>query len=399
MRILAISDDIGVTAPGIVAERLLCAAQERCEVDVVTYEYVRSKGLPEIRGVHVCGQTFRNTKVRRRAVQWSIGLLARNPFDEMRKRGLLGRLKGAAKGPASGHGGYDVILGFCYGYYLLGLTLGTYAKKAFGAPLVAYFVDAIPSPPGWIPDGRYRRSMGRMVSRGLAHSDGLLSSNAKMLGYQRGFAPAGLPSGFVYTPCLGDRVRTYPHAGSGGKFVFLFTGSVYGPRRLSYLFGAFRELLRDRPDCEIWFVGTHDIGAQVAGLEPGVRAGVKVFPRTGDLGPYYGAAGALVDIDADLPDDVFLSSKITNYILVDRPIISETGPRSESRRLFAGLDSVSQCGHSSAELLAAMRAAVDRTEPYDYSERDALARLFSLEANSEKLLGFLERISDGAARG
>lgn len=388
MRILAIADDIGVTAPGIVAERLLCAMQEKCEVEVVTCEYSRSQTLPQIRNVHVSGQVFGNLKIRRRAVQWSISLFSRNPFDQMRRCSLLRGLEG----------GYDVILGFCYGYYLLGLSLGTYAKKVFGAPLAEYFIDAIPSPLGWIPDGRYRKSMGKMVARGLSQADGLLSSNAKMLGYQRGFAPAGLPSDYIYTPCLGDKVVRYPREGADGKFIFLFTGSVYGPRRLDYLFGAFRKLLQERPSCEIRFVGTHDIEARLDELEPEVRAKVKVFPRTGDLTPYYMASGALLDIDADLPDDVFLSSKITNYILVDRPIISETGPHSESRRLFAGLDSVRECGHSSEELFSAMKAVCDRTEPYDYSEREALARLLSLDVNSEKLLAFLCRLA-GKTRG
>lgn len=41
-----------------------------------------------------------------------------------------------------------------------------------------------------------------------------------------------------------------------------------------------------------------------------------------------------IDIYADIENDVFLSSKMSSYLLCDRPIICETGVNSPSRHVF-----------------------------------------------------------------
>ncbi|MCI5719030.1 MAG: glycosyltransferase [Bacteroidales bacterium] len=386
MRILAISSNVGDNAPGIVVERFLCELQKTHEVDVLTYDYQRSPDMPGLKNVYSKGFWIGNEKIRRRLTTKLIEALGYDPADELRKRHVLKSLKG----------GYDVILGFCYGFYMFGQTAGVVAKKRFRAPLVAYYFDAIPSPAGWVKDGLYRRNLGRLVSRGLAAADGILSSNRKMLEYELGFLPEGhrnIPSGYVYTPCVSSTICHLLHS-EGVPFVFLFAGSVYGPRKIKYFIGAFAKLLIDHPDCEIWFVGTRSIEGELAALRPEIASKIKVTPRVKDLVPYYEASGALVDIDAELPDDVFLSSKITNYISVDRPIISETGQNSESRRIFAGLETVLQCGHDEDDLYKAMKSVVERTEDYDYSERADLIKTFSLEANTSKLVHFLSSVSE-----
>lgn len=387
MRILAISDNIGDNAPGIVVERFLCEVQKTQDVDIITYQYKRSPDMPELKHVSAFGFSIENEKIRRRLTTKLIEILGCNPFDKMRQNSMQKSLKG----------GYDAILGFCYGFYMLGQTAGVAAKKRFGAPLIVYYFDAIPSPIGWVREGRYRRKLGDIVSRGLGDSDGILSSNRKMLEYELGFLPPGCGSklsDYVYTPCLSSTISRLQR-GNNESFVFLFAGSVYGPRKISYFLNAFGRLVSEHPDCEIWFVGTRNIEDQIDSLAPEVKSKIKILPRVSDLTPYYMKSGALVDIDADLPDDVFLSSKITNYIAIDRPIISETGPDSESRRIFAGLDTVLQCGHDDEELYNAMKSVVERKEKYDYSERAGLIRMFSLEENTAKLLNFISLVISG----
>ncbi|MFA6592574.1 MAG: glycosyltransferase [Bacteroidales bacterium] len=393
MRILVITDNIGGNAPGIVIERFLCEMSKSESVDALTYEYVKSPDMPSLGNVTVLGQMFETEKIRRRFNTASIKWLGANPADELRKNNALKALRGKS---------YDIILGCCYGCYLFGLTAGIAAKRRFRVPLVSFFMDAIPSPVGWIEDGLYRHRMERLVTKGLRQADGLLSTNPKMLDYEAGFLPVDRHVGiggkntsghamtdFVFTPCVTSSLTRIPRAASA-DFTFLYAGSIYGPRRLDHLLKAFARLIDEGRNVRLNFVGTHDIEKTISGLPNNVQEKITITNRVADLTPYYSQACALVDIDAELPDDVFLSSKITNYVSIDRPVISETGPDSESRRLFKGLKTVIQCGHDAEELHDAMEEVITCRVPDDYSERDSIIKQFSLEENSAKLIAFLK---------
>ena len=65
---------------------------------------------------------------------------------------------------------------------------------------------------------------------------------------------------------------------------------------------------------------------------------------------------------------------------------------SESRRIFSNLKTVYQCGHDAGELFAAMKNVVEMKGEYDYSERTGLIKMFSLEENTSKLMGFISSV-------
>ena len=114
------------------------------------------------------------------------------------------------------------------------------------------------------------------------------------------------------------------------------------------------------------------------------RSAIEIHPFTRDLDPFYKNATALIDIDADLENDVFLSSKIVNYLNINRIIISETGLNSPSRHLFKEISSIIHCDHNSDELYEAMIKSNLIRSNISYEDRLAAIEIFSVEKNIEK---------------
>jgi hypothetical protein len=110
------------------------------------------------------------------------------------------------------------------------------------------------------------------------------------------------------------------------------------------------------------------------------RNHVTSAPHTLDLEPLFARAKVLVDIDADLEKDPFLSSKIVTYLKVNRVILSETGKITPSREMFAGLNTVVQCDHNEESLYKGMLRAIELADSNpDFSEREPLVEKFSIE--------------------
>jgi glycosyltransferase involved in cell wall biosynthesis len=191
-----------------------------------------------------------------------------------------------------------------------------------------------------------------------------------------------------------------PHIGSFVEYpvnrsdinVFIYTGAIYGLRKSHYVINAFIKLLSIQPDSKLIFVG-HGLPIETLSLiNDKEKSKIETHPFTKDLTPYYIAATALIDIDSDLEDDVFISSKIVNYININRIIILETGHHSPSRQIFSGLNSVLQCYHDSDEIFEAMKKAIQLKHIISYNDRNEVRKLFQIEEVTQKINIVLNKI-------
>jgi hypothetical protein len=117
--------------------------------------------------------------------------------------------------------------------------------------------------------------------------------------------------------------------------------------------------------------------------------------HTNNLAPLFARAKVLVDIDADLEKDPFLSSKIVSYIKVNRIILSETGKDTPSRDMFKGLNTVIQCDHNAESLYQGMLKALELSQTeQDYSERADVIQKFSIEQVGLTLYNDLQKLTN-----
>ena len=366
MKILIIASGVGKTAPGIVYERLIQGLSVHHDVDVLASEFDPSIDLTEIRDAIVIG----NLPVPSAIQKHLVSMFSLNPFDLA--WALLSVLCLHARKPD----GYDVVLSFLSNHHHAATIAGAIYSRTGNCKFAVHSIDAVP-PPGWPEHDGYRKGVERLVRRCLGLADALTSTNKKMLEYQlKTFANKDtLLTNVVFNPTIGN-ARIFP----GPDLVvnrFLYTGKLYGVRKVEYVLEAFEKLLDEYPNSCLTFVEATVPLSVLSRMNRRTRTQLEFIPFRRNLDNYYSRSVALIDIDADIEDDVFLSSKITNYILVNRRIISETGRNSPSRELFRGIGSIIQCDHNSTQIYEAMRVAISEKDKIDVSDREGVLGQFS----------------------
>lgn len=384
MRLLILARDIGHNAPGIVFERLIFGLAGHHKIDVICGTLDSSidwtdKGVKFIR--------IKYTRVNWRIRMFFISAFGFNPFDH------LWAWKVRKKAKTLQAGNYDVVISLLYAAGAAVIIAGTDIARDFGCRHMAHLVDAVPAPVGWLKNGPYYKGLKKIMARHLSKVDALCSTNEQMLQYQLEVSGAGsrMVTGVLYNPYFGPRLE-FPLPDAGPE-VFVFTGGLYGPRTPRFVIEAFVRLLDEYPDARLVFVGKTLPEGALEGIEEKKKANIEDHPYTRDLTPYYTAATALLDIDAIIENDVFISSKVVNYINTNRIIISETGINSAARKLFGGLQTVLQCNHDAGEICEAMKKAITMKRTVAYEERKDICELFRLENVIGKMNGVLAKIT------
>ncbi|MBO4475125.1 MAG: hypothetical protein J5737_00170 [Bacteroidales bacterium] len=265
---------------------------------------------------------------------------------------------------------YDIILSLCSNDRFWALEAGACLKRSLGLPWACYCVDAIPAPAEWIGNGPYRNAWLRLWKKIGGNIDYLASICDEMLAYQKSVIPdlPPVPAGTFLPPVSGSLADTKPYTSENP--VFLYAGRIYGRRTAVYLLEAFSMFLKDYPEAELVLLGLlSDFERALSGCPQDVSSHIRVEPWTDDVQYWIDRSTALIDLDADIPGDIYLSSKMFTYLLQKRPIICETGSDSPSRRIFKGIPSILQCGHDALQLYQAMCKAAGGSADFDYSDR------------------------------
>jgi hypothetical protein len=374
VKILIITANVGRTAPGIVFERLINGLSVRHEVDLISADYDPSIDLSLIkRRVEI-----KKRELHPRLFKLIISILGIDPLDMIWKRKVLNTLKKKESDT------YDVVFSLISFHHYSALIAGeAIARKNQKSKFVVYSVDAIPAPIGWSNNDVYFRKVRSLMSKYIPKTDVFFSANKQMLEYQLSFIKT-LPtfsSDVLYNPSSGvfKQYETTPT-----NPVFLYTGGIYQVRKVDYILKAFERFVEQYPNSKFIFVGSQIREDVLKSISTKARSAIEIHPFTRDLDPFYKNATALIDIDADLENDVFLSSKIVNYLNINRIIISETGLNSPSRHLFKEIPSIIQCDHNSDELYEAMIKSNLIRSNISYEDRLATIEIFSVEKNIEK---------------
>lgn len=288
---------------------------------------------------------------------------------------------------------YDVILSMTGTPHTIVTALGRSLAKRLGCKFAIYTTDAIPAPGGWVSPEVYRSRL-QDVRRSFPAADYLAAANPHMLRYQldtfKDKCKKNIETDVLLTP---SPSRSFIYDNSLQENIFLYTGVFYNLRRVDHFLKAFKRLLAVYPDAQFYIVGK---GSEPVAIDRLLteqeRQHVHLAKHTSDLDPYFSRAKVLVDIDADLNKDPFLSSKIATYIKVNRVILCETGKITPSREMFAGMQTIIQCDHNEDSLYNGMLRAIEvaNSNP-DFSERDALVEQFSIESVTATLQAGLER--------
>lgn len=248
--------------------------------------------------------------------------------------------------------GVDVIYG--RSMPLSGCLAAWRLVKRSGLPLFIHFSDPVLSPwyrPAPMPLRLLRRYYRKLVSAATGISfvtpDAIAYSEQTM----------GIPltgKAFVLSHvgpapmCLGHKCRD---AGP----VFLYAGKFYGARTPEKLLAGFAKFQERSPGAIFRFLGAQPESINPEAFRLGVSGSVEILPFTRDVSKAFGEADVLVALDAFEGAPVFMSTKIIEYLLTDRPVLLLSPRNSPASRLLSRFpETALSVGDEAEEIASAM---------------------------------------------
>lgn len=373
--------NVGRTARGIVFERLIHGLSSMHQIDVLAAEYDPSIDLSKVHKIIISKRAYIHPRIHKFLISL-FGIDIYDSFWSWKSIRLLKFRKVIQ---------YDIVLSFLSNYNYGAVIAGKRIAKKYKCKYAIHSLDAVPAP-GWPEDYGYYIGSKRFIAKYLSKADAFFTTNSQMLKYQLSTFrhSKSLITDVIYTPSIQKPIK-FPNS-KGETNYFVYTGGIYGARTDKYLLKGFEKLLEVYPDSYIFFVGYHYLPSSFQNLNQRTLERIKIFPFTKELDPYYSCATALIDIDADIENDVFLSSKIANYIMINRIIITETGENSPSRILFKDIDSIIQCNHDSDQMYEAMKKSIKMKGNNIFEDRKSVSELFCIDNVVKRLNNSLTRL-------
>ena len=383
MNILCIASDVGKSAAGIVFDTIIRELAKYNEISLISPEIKRMIKQSSIKILETVPSGFRHYKLD----IYSMSLLGFNIFDykwvAFQKRII--RDKDIEN--------VDVIMSFASNCNYKEVMLGAYLARKYNKKWVIYSVDAIPAPMEWLPRKKLYKNTSKFISKYISKCDGFFSANKQMLDYQlREIGDYQGCKGVMLTPM---RENYKPNnIKNNSETIFLYTGYLYGPRKIDSLMQGFKKYLKRKPKAKIIFIGQNNTTYFNPYMDLLESKNVEVVGFTENLTMYYDNATALLDINSVFDNDVYLSSKIANYLSLNKPIIAISGLNSPIRNIFTEDDSIIHCLHEVDDIYNAM-LKVDQIEKVNFGKRNAYVEMFS----AENIIGEFNKILHLIVRG
>lgn len=306
MKILVVASSVGNTAPGkVFSSYIKRLAKDYQQIDIISLDSNET----------INSEIIQMPKVHPRLKKLSISCFGLDLFDYYYAYNLQKKLQEKP---------YDVVITMMSAHNFLPLYVGAFLKER-NIKWINYCVDAVPAPKGWGLSDSYSNGLIKMIRKYMAKADRIYFSNKVMLQYQLNLLNGCFKgeSGVLYT--LPDIEPLNLPVKEKDEFTLLYTGGIYQARKVDQLLLAVEKLLNSGLNVKLNFVGTNPNSVDLNVVSPETRAHIEFFGYTRDLLPFYAEADFLIDIDADIENDVFISSKFFNYLMINRKILCITG--------------------------------------------------------------------------
>ena len=179
----------------------------------------------------------------------------------------------------------------------------------------------------------------------------------------------------------------YTPSPTGSSVVLVFFGSLYGGRKPYPLFDAVAGLIYKGYNIELQVYS--NVSKDVSATYPFV----KNMAYNSNVFEALAKANILIDLDGDDEIPVFISSKLKDYLLINRPIVSITPNGSPSRNILGDMKTIQVVNNVDEQIKNAIEHYIKY--PMDnkqYSERNSLITYFCPETVGGDLLKEIARI-------
>jgi glycosyltransferase involved in cell wall biosynthesis len=190
----------------------------------------------------------------------------------------------------------------------------------------------MPSPAGWGENKKLSNARIRFLKPSFLKADKITFINEVMCNYQKKCYPeVASKIECIYNPMIGNFIKKNQN---NNMFTITYLGSLGGKRVATPVLEAFNKISEQLSKIKLVFVGTNPLEIQKETIFSSIENKVEFIPWTNDPTPWIENSDVLIDIDADIKDDVFVSSKLMRYLNTDIPIVSITSRQSPTHQLI-----------------------------------------------------------------
>lgn len=245
--------------------------------------------------------------------------------------------------------------------------VGIYGKNTFRVPLIMHFTDPLPAPEGWANNHLYRKRMIKQMKEYVCCADFISLGNEKMLQYQEEVLSINFSKKSFVSPDPSSQLFTFlQEKESKDRIVLLYLGNIYGNRNPDELFSAIKRF--DNPNLRVIIYGKSFSPAP---------SFVEFRKRTNDVLSAMKESDYLLDLDGDDERPVFISSKLKDYLSVNRPILSISPINSPTRELLNNIKTAVVSSNDCDSIYNALNVLMHKNFPNNvYQERNDLLNQF-----------------------
>lgn len=287
-----------------------------------------------------------------------------------------------------------------YAYCSLGDTyiakVASSVAKDINTKYAIHFCDPIPSPKGCETFEKYRINRIKPLFKIFNCASLLSFNNRKIIEHTQKYLPFNInPKSIIVPDTCESTFSNIPV--SSKQFVFSYIGQFYKVnRRPDNLIKAFNIFLKNHPDCYLQLVGSGDIDLCEYYIDSLTKEHISVIGWTNHVEEYLKNSNVLLDITLDIKEDLFVSSKIKNYLTINRLILSIARDQSATRDFLKGVDgTIVKCNHGVSSIVKGMdecyKRYKDKTQ-LTYDERSQLISECSVENVATQLINTFKSI-------
>lgn len=241
--------------------------------------------------------------------------------------------------------------------------------KRSGLPLFIHFSDPVLSPwyrPSPMPLRLLRRYYGKLVSA----ASGISFVTPDAIAYSEQAMGIRLTKKSFVLPHVAPAPLLLGPKPDSSAPTFLYAGRFYGARTPEKLLAGFAKFLEWSPKAIFRFLGPESECILPAASRLGISSSIEVLPFTRDVTSAFRDADVLVALDAFHGAPVFMSTKIIEYLVTDRPVLLLSQPNSPAARLASRFpETALNAGEGADEIASAMRRLLSPVDDAAYQRR------------------------------
>ncbi|MBN3518824.1 hypothetical protein JYB62_02315 [Algoriphagus lutimaris] len=265
----------------------------------------------------------------------------------------------------------DVI--YSRGSPISSMIVGEFLRRKYNLPHSIHFADPIPPTLDWMNNSLERKKLMNTINPIIKNAGSISFVTEEMSKYQ--FQSSNILNSSKYYFVSPNPLPDFVKFGkpTGDKFIFLFLGTFAAQRNPSVIINAFLEFSSVLKNVEFHIYG-NSLNQKIFRELNLSHKSIKFFDSSNNVLEIMRNSNVLVDVDADVLNQVFISGKLMEYIAVNRFILSISPINSPTSNLLKGMEkSIVSSTHNFADIVKSMSILYNRKWDNNlFSERELL---------------------------